>query len=354
MAERLARELAEELPALLSERVSGDVSWAVPVLADSLATDVASGGIAMIDAARERLLREGWDFAVVLTDVPLRIGRRPVVADVSATHGVALLSLPALGVVQLRRRARDAVTRMVDGLLGESLELDGCGGAGRRLRVGRRLSRIAAPVRPVVPEDEGVDLRFVAAVLRGHLRLILGMVRANRPWRLISRLSRALFGALVAVVFALVTSDIWRAADGTGWIRLTAFSVASIAATVIALIAAHDLWERTARGHAREQVVLFNVATALTVTLGVLWLYGTLFVLALAGAGLALEPRVLADGIGHQVAFGDYVRLAWLIASLATVGGALGSGLESDAAVREAAYGYRTERRTERDAASGS
>jgi hypothetical protein len=99
----------------------------------------------MIDAGRERMVREGWDLAVVLTDVPLRIGRRPVVADASATHGVALASLPALGAVQLRRRTRDAIARLVDGLMGESLQMGRREAERGRRRVGRRLAGSPGP-----------------------------------------------------------------------------------------------------------------------------------------------------------------------------------------------------------------
>jgi hypothetical protein len=310
-----------------------------------------SHGVEAIDLARARLLHDGWDMAVCITDAPLRIGTRPVVADASATHGVALISLPALGAVQTRRRARDAVIRLVDGLVGESLEL-GERGPGRRARVSHRIASLAAPIRAVEPPDDDVDLRFVAAVVRGNLRLIAGMVRANRPWRLIVRLSRALAAAAAAVVFALVTSDLWVLADALNWPRLLFLTVLSVGATVLWLIVSHRLWEpRRGRG-SRQQTVLFNVATTLTLVLGVASLYAAVFALGIATAALIIDAGVLGKALGHDADIGDYAALAWMASSLATIAGGLGAGLESDEAVREAAYGYRVERASERDSRS--
>lgn len=349
LPEELGRELADELVPLLAERVTDAVDWSVPVLPDPVAGDPHGGATAMVDAARGRMLAEGWDLAIVLTDLPLRSGRRPVVADASATHGVALLSLPALGAVGLRRRALDALLRLVDGLAGESLDLhvasgaaDDAARAARRDRIDRRLKELAAPVRPERPDDDDVNVRYVAAVVRGNLRLLTGMVRANRPWRLIARLSRALTAAIATVVFALVTSDIWRLADTLGWLRLALLTVLSISGIVVFLTVAHALWERPQRRELREQAILFNAATILTLTLGVLTLYVALLLLTIAGAALLVDPDAMTQQLGHDVGFAGYVRLAWLAGSLATIAGALGAGLESDAAVREAAYGHRS------------
>ena len=181
----------------------------------------------------------------------------------------------------------------------------------------------------------------MAGVLRGNVRLLLGMVAANRPWRLAVGLSRALAAALGAAAFALVTSDIWRLADSLGPVRLAGLTLLSVGATVVTLIVAHELWEHGGDGLRREQAVLFNAATTITVVLGVLVLYAALFALALAGGWLVLANGPLAKTLGHPPNPSDYLRLAWLVSSLSMVGGALGGGLESDETVRQAAYGYR-------------
>jgi hypothetical protein len=346
----VAEALAEDLPGLLGDRVSDAVSWRVPVRTDPAVADMGHG-VEAVDFARARLLREDWDLAVCITDAPLRIGTRPVVADASATHGVALISLPALGAVQTRRRARDAVIRLVDGLVGESLEL-GEGGPRRRARVSHLIASLAAPIRAIEPPDDDVDLRFVAAVVRGHVRLLAGMVRANRPWRLIVRLSRALAAAAAAVVFALVTADLWVLSDALNWLRLLVLTVLSVGATVLWLIVSHRLWEtRQGRG-SRQQIVLFNAATTLTLLLGAASLYAALFALTIGAAAVVIDAGVLGQALGHDANIGDYAALAWMASSLATIAGGLGAGLESDEAVREAAYGYRVERASERDSRS--
>ncbi|HEV3054697.1 MAG TPA: hypothetical protein VGX45_08600, partial [Solirubrobacteraceae bacterium] len=79
----------------------------------------------------------------------------------------------------------------------------------------------------------------------------------------------------------------------------------------------------------------------ITVGFGILALYAGACVIALAAAELMLEPSLMSAQIGHRSDFADYLRLALLAGALATVGGAFGGALESDAAVREATYAYR-------------
>ena len=80
-----------------------DVRWAFQLLDDGLVEPPADDS-EIVGAARQLLLTRAWDLVVVLTDLPLMVVRRPVVAHASPMHGVAVLSVPALGSL-----ARDGV-----------------------------------------------------------------------------------------------------------------------------------------------------------------------------------------------------------------------------------------------------
>jgi len=332
----LANDIAGDLADRISARVPG--RWTIQLVSDRLVERPADL-TTLVMAARQRMLAEGWQLVVCVTDLPLETARRPVVAHASATHGVAVLSLPALGPVAVGRRATDGIVRLVASLVGDARGApEGSARAGRaKARMRRRVRELGATT---VHDDEH-GMRLLAGYVTGNLKLLLGMLRANRPWRLAIRLSRALVAALAAGIVALVTSDIWRLSDALGPLRLTLVTIGSVAAVVATLVIGAGLWERVPpRSTPRRQVVLFNVVTVATVLVGVAALYLALFVLSLVGALLLVPPGLLADQLGHPTGIIDQVQLAWLASSVATVGGALGAGLETDEAVREAAYGY--------------
>jgi hypothetical protein len=88
-------------------------------------------------------------------------------------------------------------------------------------------------------------------------------------------------------------------------------------------------------------VVLFNAVTTSTIAIGVLTLYLALLAFCVIGSFSLIPQGAMEGEIGRNRTVGDYLQLAWLGASLATLAEALGSLIESDLAVRDAAYGYR-------------
>lgn len=331
------------------EDIGDGLRWEIEVEIDPVAAGLQSSEEILV-AARERRDKHGWDYAICLTDLPVWVGRRPVLADANLDEKVAVVSLPACGGVRPLRRAQQVLAE----LLGELTE-----GTGHRMgeeMVARRprwgqppAGRLAPVYRQAATVHDEVDVRYVATALRGRVRLLTGMVRSNRPWRLIFGLSNALVAAVAISAFGLSSSTIWQVSDQLGPLRQVIGALGSVAVLVVWLIAAHHLWERrsTRRGvpRHREQVVLYNASTVLTLTCGVACLYLALFAINLAMAAFFIRPGVLATPLGHPPDWPTYLVLAWGFTTMGVFGGALGSSLESDQAVRQAAYGYREEQR---------
>ncbi|MET0419946.1 MAG: FtsX-like permease family protein, partial [Actinoplanes sp.] len=71
--------------------------------------------------------------------------------------------------------------------------------------------------------------------------------------------------------------------------------------------------------------------------------YLVLFVGTVLAAALLIDTSLLEQTLQRPVHPTDYLTLGWIISSMATVGGAIGSGLEDEETVRAAAYGYHPE-----------
>lgn len=260
----------------------------------------------------------GWDLVVGLTELPLRDDDgQYLLVETDEQQKAAVLSLPALGGLRPHRRSRAAV----DDLL-----------------------------RRMADTSTGGSVRVPLPRRNGRWRLLLGMVLANRPWLLVPGLKSALVAAITTGAIATINSTVWLLAGSLSPWRLAVANVVSIALVVGWIVIDGELWDRPDDDstEARERSRLYNTSTLLTLTAGALICYVTLYVLNLAWALFVLDPGLMGGYLQQHLDHGDLLLLAWFVASAATVGGALGSGLESDEAIRAAAYSKREEERRNR------
>lgn len=309
-------EIARRMTDLVAPDGDDPIAWDLELLSEPFTL-----GSEDVDVALGRLRAHAevheWDLVVGVTELPLRDDGRYLLAALDPQRHAAVLSLPALGGFRVRARARRAVSGLVSGM-----------------------------AAPTSPDEQRVPMPGLSA----RWRVLLGMVLANRPWLLATGLKSALVAALATGAVATVDSTVWLlAASLSGW-RLAVATVASIAIVVAWIVIDGELWDRPEDGssQARERSRLYNTSTLLTLAIGVVIGYAALLVVNLAWALFVLDPALMGDSVGTSPGYGDLLVLAWFVASAATIGGALGTGLESDEAIRAAAYSKREEERRAR------
>src|SRR3954469_14858737 len=173
----------------------GTGTWDVTVVSEPFTTgseDIDTAVGRLQDQARQR----DWDIVVGLTELPLhdREGRHMLV-ETDSEQRTAVLSLPAVGGLRMRPRARRAVRSLISGMADPNTTDE---------------HRVALPRR------------------RGRWRLLLGMVLANRPWLLVPGLKSALVAALATGVVATIQSSVWLVAGSQSWWHLVVGTIVSV------------------------------------------------------------------------------------------------------------------------------
>ena len=310
-------EVARRLGDLDPPRRHGRDAWDVDRVSEPFTT-----GSEDVDTALSRLHEAGrehdWDVVVGLTELPLHDPDGEVLlARTDEERRVALVSLPALGGVRVRARSRRVLRSIVHDLADPSAE----------------------------PDD-----RLTLSRMTGRWRLLQGMVLANRPWRLVPGLKSAIVAALATGAIATINSTVWLLAANLSPWRLAVATVVSLALVVGWLVVDGELWDHPDDDspQARHRSRLYNVSTLVTLTVGASLCYVVLYAINLVWAFFVLDPAVMGGFIQTSLSHGDLFLLAWFVASAATVGGGLGSGLESDETIRAATYSQREEERRSR------
>jgi|SRR4051812_41249501 len=159
----IAEHLSDSLPSALTEGAAADGKWDVSVRRHSYPVDEHAEVVEVVRTVDPAAETE--DIVIYLTDLPRRLGTTPVIADISVHNRFGLISIPGIGGLFIDRRVRN---------LAQTVVAEVTCVPNKQHRSVQRLTR--------TQEDDVV--RYVASAGLSRLQLLMGMVYANRPWRL--------------------------------------------------------------------------------------------------------------------------------------------------------------------------
>ncbi|GAB3268208.1 hypothetical protein [Arthrobacter pigmenti] len=336
----IAEDIADGLPAVLEDAVSDRVQWTIDLHSEALPLD--DNGRLLVWKHSDRLKREnGWDLLICISELSRRIDNELVISEANLDYEAGMVALPTLGPVRLRHHVRTAIVRVARVLLSDDLQPERSEAASKRplkkLGAGTTSPKRDTSTDPEAGTTSSLRLRGTA----GKIRMLLGMIRINRPWRLVPSLSSAFAAAAATSAFGIFYSSIWSMANSLTPMRQSWITLIAITAMITWLIVYNHMWETPKNAAWKRDARMYNTATILSVGVGGAFFYILLFALSLL-AGLAIiPPSYFETTLGQTVDLFSYISLAWLSTSMGTIAGALGSSFEDDSAIRQATYGRR-------------
>lgn len=371
---QLGKDMENELPEMLEYYVSDEYEWDVEYYEDTLTGGTTDSSRVFKEAINKRESRD-WNYVVILTDLPLFTEKLPIVAEVVSDENIALLSLPGLGLVPMHKRVREAILQLINeiyyGATDDNREqaqarLDAQDNSGfSHLRkkdpkklLGKRVFEILSPLDRQTFDDEDtyVDIRYtVKSKLNGMVRIVSGMVHANRPWEVFPAFFKIIVVAFTTGAYALIFPSVAILSDMYSVERLTLLTLIAISILVAWIILAHGLWQKKTteeeeddkKEHIRK---IYNISTVFTLLVTVVMYYAILFMMFLATTTILVPPEKLAYDLGTSESIGveNYLDMAWSVTTFATIIGAIGSVFENKEDILNSTYGYRQRQRHEK------
>ncbi|WP_436962676.1 hypothetical protein [Staphylococcus shinii] len=351
LAKKLADKYYETLPSLLSSQFDSSIEWEVEVIKDSI-TGAAKNFIDLYTNTESYAKENNWSYVINLTDLPILDEKKVIAADINKKSKTILLSVSAFGWGSIRKRVERAILYAMKEVYYLSNDNNQQGNEynnkyySQNAFPSKRLQR-----KTVYIEDtDSYHIRYlIFPSFIGKLQLVSGMVSVNKPLNMMKTLTSSLALSFTTGAFGLIFTTLWQLSYIFSELRLLSLSFASIFAMLIWIILAHQLWDIPAGKGEKHISKLYNFTTLITLFISVSIYYITLFILFLITCLTILPADFVGKTIGTSgpADFIQYIEIAWLTASIATVAGAVGVGLTNEKLVKESTFSYRQQSRYE-------
>lgn len=338
----IAEKLQEKLPQIFEQTINNQVKWTIETVTDGF-TSVAEDDKELLKGVISLLENKEWDYVISLTDIPLFNEDEVVLARVNYEYTFGLISLPACGW-SLNKRLTDVVVQVVEDIYYKDIKITN----EEQIDRVNQLFRLGKVERINESKRETEDLRYIfSSKIYGLLTILLGMTYDNRPWTIMPSLKSTIAVAFGSGAYAIIFPTLWTTSYVYPPWRLTVFMVLAIISMGMWIVQGHNLWERETISDNRKYRILYNATTVITLFIAVASFYLILIGLFLITIFVFVDPHYYAQQveINHLPNFINFLQLAWLTASIGTVTGAVGVGLENEENVRRATYGYRQRER---------
>src|SRR5690625_3858417 len=363
----------------LAKQIDNKIDWVVEQLVDPL-TSYAESAQHMRSNAKKIKSNKEWHYAICLTDLPIFHNKDVVASDIHFNERIAQISLPAFGWLHKRKRIERTMIHLLSKL--HNFGKTDCPVTSKepKGRSAFNKCRNHFPIRSIhlskndslsphsnlndyrekhvrTSYNNRVDDRYIVSPrFFGLFKLVIGMTFANNPMKIMTSFKNVIAIAFTTGAFALIFPIIWKLGHTFSAFRLSGMMLAAIFGLIAWIIAAHHLWEPTAKQNKLKVRMLYNLATISTLIIDVVTYYLFMFTLFLTTC-LILIPvdyfqSMINDYDDMGPTFVNYVRVAWVTTSISTIVSAIGAGLENEKLIRDITYGYRQRRRNKKHKSS--
>lgn len=332
---KLTNNFVSELPNFLSTHVDDSVSWEPVIIVDPLVGSAEYMNQLMNQALNLKSKNE-WNYAICLTDLPYFKEKRVAVADVDTQNQVALVSIPSLGPFPIKHRTMLVISKILKDIHHKHEKSE-------KTSIYRR-DKNNKDEQTQEDTEKDSDIQYIIKTkLLGYLCLLAGMTFANRPWTALISFKKVLMLAFGTGIYITLFPTPWELSTIYTIPRFIVLMFFAIFSMVIWIIFAHKLWEKpTQKGDAGLRK-LYNYTTVTTLAVIIFINYIVLFCLLLGVIGIFVPPGLfeVATDLDEEPTIKYYFLLTWLITSLGTLAGSIGTVSENEDKIRNTTYYYR-------------